>query len=147
MAAKRDEWAGDPISSDPGKGSFMERPDSPFLPRQVPIDGYRGNFFHFAGMSHSGSILALPSGIRPWAVTSMADVDEKALELVVSEAARFELLFIGTGAEPAHLSAPLKLILRNCGLRFEVMPTPAAAATYNVLLAEDRPVGAALIAL
>ncbi len=65
----------------------------------------------------------------------------------MSEAAQFELLFIGTGQEPMHLKEPLKQILRECGLRFEVMPTPAAAATYNVLLAEDRPVGAALIAI
>lgn len=125
----------------------MERPDNPFLPRKVPIDGYRSKFFHFAGMSHSGSILALPSGIRPWAVTSMADVDGKALEQIVSEATEFELLFIGTGQDPAHLKEPLRQILRDCGLRFELMPTHAAAATYNVLLAEDRPVGAALIAI
>ncbi|MGQ3671274.1 Mth938-like domain-containing protein [Xanthobacter sp. TB0136] len=125
----------------------MERPESPFLPRQVPIDGYGHNFFHFSGMSHSGSILALPSGVQPWPVTRMADITPSALELIVADAPRFELLFIGTGQEPAHLPEPLKQVLRDCGLRFELMPTHAAAATYNVLLAEDRPVGAALIAI
>lgn len=125
---------------------MAERPEGAFLPRQVPIDGYSANFFHFAGMSHSGSILALPSGIRPWAVTAMADLDAAALAPILAEAARFELLFIGTGHDPAHLKEALKQKLRGKGLRFELMPTPAAASTYNVLLAEGRPVAAALIA-
>lgn len=119
----------------------------PFLPRQVAIDGYGDTFFHFAGMSHSGSILVLPSGIRPWAPEKMADVDAAALAPILAEAAAFELLFIGTGRDPAHLKEPLKQRLREKGLRFELMPTPAAAATYNVLLAEGRRVGAALIVL
>lgn len=122
-------------------------PGEPFLPRQVAIDGYGDTFFHFAGMSHSGSILALPSGIRPWAPARMAEVDAGALAPILAEARAFELLFIGTGKDPAHLREPLKQLLRDAGLRFELMPTPTAAATYNVLLAEGRLVGAALIAV
>lgn len=125
---------------------MVTRPDEPFLPRQVPIDGYGEKFFHFAGMSHAGSILALPSGIRAWAVADMAAVDAAALAPILKEAPAFELLFIGTGHHPAHLAEPLKQLLRVAGLRFELMPTPQATATYNVLLAEGRPVGAALIA-
>lgn len=124
----------------------MERPPEPFLPRRVPIDGYSDNFFHFAGMSHNGSILALPSGIRPWNVVRFADVTTSALAPIIAEAKAFELLFIGTGREPAHLPELQKQALRASGLRFELMPTPAAAATYNVLLGEGRLVGAALIA-
>jgi uncharacterized protein len=123
-----------------------ERPDTPFLPRRVPIDGYSDNFFHFAGMSHSGSILALPSGIHPWAVARFSDVTTSALSQVIAEAGEFELLFIGTGRDPAHLPELQKQALRHAGLRFELMPTPAAAATYNVLLGEGRRVGAALVA-
>ncbi|MGE4371838.1 MAG: Mth938-like domain-containing protein [Xanthobacter sp.] len=126
---------------------MVKRPDSPFLPRQVAIDGYSVNFFHFAGMSHSGSILALPSGIRPWDVKSFSDLNAQALAPILNEAQAFELLFIGTGQEPAHLPEQLKQMLREGGLRFELMPTHAAAATYNVLLAENRLVAAALIAI
>ncbi|MFS8038054.1 Mth938-like domain-containing protein [Xanthobacter sp. AM11] len=121
-------------------------PSAPFLPRQVTIDGYGDSFFHFAGMSHAGSILALPSGIRPWPVARMAEVDRAALAPILAEADAFELLFIGTGRDPAHLKEPQKQLLRDKGLRFELMPTPSAAATYNVLLSEGRRVGAALIA-
>ncbi|WP_454917126.1 Mth938-like domain-containing protein [Xanthobacter sediminis] len=117
------------------------------MPRQVPIAGYGAKFFHFAGMSHAGSLLALPSGLRPWVPASWAEVDAAAFAPILAEAAAFELLFIGTGHDPAHLKEPLKQLLREAGLRFELMPTGAAASTYNILLEEGRPVGAALIAL
>ncbi len=120
---------------------------APFLPRQVPIDGYSARFFHFAGMSHSGSILALPSGIRPWDVASFAALDLEGLAPILAEAGRFELLFLGTGRDPGVLRPPLAQALRDAGLRFELMPTSAAASTYNVLLGEGRPVGAALISV
>ena len=126
----------------------MVDPDgSPFLPRQVPIDGYGPRFFHFHNMSHPGSILALPSGIRPWTVERFAEIDAAALAPILAEAERFELLFLGTGKDPAILKEPLKALLREAGLRFELMPTSAAAATYNVLLGEGRLVGAGLVAL
>ena len=56
-----------------------------------------------------------------------------------------EIVLLGTGAafvfpEPARL-APL----RNAGIGVEVMDTPAACRTYNILLAEGRNVVAALI--
>ena len=123
------------------------RPAVPFLPRRVPIDGYGEKFFHFSGMSHAGSVLALPSGIHAWDVSDMKGLDEAALAPILAEAGAFELLLLGTGRDPAHLKEPLKAALRAAGLRFELMPTASAASTYNVLLAEGRPVGAALIAI
>lgn len=126
---------------------MVERPVIPFLPRQVPVGGYRDRFFHFGGMSHAGSITALPSGVRPWRPESVEDLTAEDFSVIVADAPAFELLLIGTGRDPAPLRAPLKQILRECGLRFDVMSTPAAASTYNILLDEGRPVGAALIAV
>lgn len=126
---------------------MVERPATPFLPRQVTIDGYRDRFFHFGGMSHAGSITALPSGVRPWRPENFSDLRPEDFSVIVADASAFELLLIGTGRDPAHLREPLKQILRDCGLRFDVMSTPAAASTYNILLDEGRRVGAALIAV
>jgi len=125
---------------------MVERPDTPFLPRQVPVGGYSARFFHFAGMSHDGSILALPSGMRPWAVESFSALTTSDFAPVIAEARAFDLLILGTGRDPAHLPERMKVALRNAGIRFELMPTPAAASTYNILLGEGRPVAAALIA-
>ena len=37
------------------------------FPGRAPIDAYGNGGFRFAGMSHRGSILCLPSGIHGWA--------------------------------------------------------------------------------
>jgi uncharacterized protein len=41
--------------------------------------------------------------------------------------------------------APLRTALRTAGIALEAMDTGAACRTYNVLVAEDRRVAAALI--
>lgn len=51
------------------------------------------------------------------------------------------------GALPRPLPPAVADTLRGAGLRVEVMPTPAAARTYNVLVGEARRVAAALIAV
>ncbi|HSI40081.1 MAG TPA: Mth938-like domain-containing protein [Xanthobacteraceae bacterium] len=119
----------------------------PHLPRQVPIEGYGAGFFHFAGMASSGSVLALPSGIHAWAAATTGDIDADSLGLVFAEAGAIEYLIIGTGAEPWAMPESLRWRCRDVGLRVDAMPTRAAASTYNVLLAEGRPVAAALLAL
>lgn len=129
----------------------MAAPDDPtptaHLPQQVRIEGYGPGFFHFAGMASHGSILALPSGIYGWAPRVAAEIDAGALAAVFSEAKALELLLIGTGADPWHVPDALRWRLRDAGLSVDAMPTRAAAATYNVLLAEGRPIAAALLAL
>ena len=47
---------------------------SGFLPGQHTIEGYSAGGFHFAGMSHQGSVLALPSGIYGWPVANTDDL-------------------------------------------------------------------------
>ncbi|WP_428030344.1 Mth938-like domain-containing protein [Ancylobacter sp.] len=124
----------------------MATPDA-HLPYQVPIDGYARGAFHFAGMASAGSVLALPSGIHAWAPTTPAEIDSGALERVLAEAVRIELLLIGTGMDPWPLPDALRWRLRDAGISVDTLPTRAAASTYNVLLAEGRAVAAALLAL
>ncbi|MDR6953723.1 uncharacterized protein J2X65_003086 [Ancylobacter sp. 3268] len=124
----------------------MATPDA-HLPRQVPIDGYGAGFFHFAGMASDGSILALPSGIHAWRIATVGEIDVAALAPVLAENAAIDMLIIGTGAEPWAVPDALRWRLRDAGIGIDAMPTRAAASTYNVLLAEGRPVAAALLAL
>ncbi len=58
-----------------------------------------------------------------------------------------EHLLIGTGTDLVPLEKSLREKLRAAGIRAEPMATAAAARTYSVLLAEDRRVAAALIAV
>jgi uncharacterized protein len=119
-----------------------------FLPGKHAIEGYGAGGFRFAGMSHRGSILALPSGIRAWEAVAFEDITIASLAPVFAEArGEIEHLLIGTGSELRPIDRSLRDRLRAAGIRVEPMATAAAARTYSVLLAEDRRVAAALLAV
>jgi uncharacterized protein len=117
------------------------------FPGQAPIDSYGNGGFRFAEMSHRGSILALPSGIQAWSVTEAGRIGPEALAPVLAEAARIDVLLIGTGETFATITAEGRHALAEAGLTPELMSTGAAVRTYNVLVSEDRAVAAALIAV
>lgn len=117
------------------------------LPRQVPIEAYGRGGFRFGGMSHRGSILCLPSGVWDWPVSDMALLDAAALEAVLSLGGSLSLLILGTGPRIMRAPRDVAAAFVEAGIGLEVMDTGAAARTYNVLLAEDRPIAAALIAV
>ena len=119
----------------------------PHLPRPAPIDGYGKGGFRFAGMSHRGSLLCLPSGIYGWAATGASGLDEAALGRVFAEADAIDTLLIGTGRDLVSIVPGLRERLRQVKIVAEAMSTGAAVRTFNVLLAEDRAVAAALIAV
>jgi uncharacterized protein len=136
--------------SEPGNGGAAPRGivlKEAHYPGRAPVDAYGNGGFRFAEMSHRGSILCVPSGIYAWAPAAPPEIDAAALERVVAEAAGIELFLIGMGTLPLPLAGPLKDILRDAGIRFEVMATGPAVRTFNVLLGEARPVAAGLVAV
>ena len=118
-----------------------------FYPTQVGIDAYGNGGFRFADMSHRGDIMCLPSGIHGWQAPVPEALDETALAKVFTEAEAIEILIVGTGRNLVPLAAALRTRLRGVGIVAEPMATGAAVRTFNVLLAEDRAVAAALIAV
>jgi uncharacterized protein len=119
----------------------------PHYPGRAAIESYGAGGFRFAGISHRGSILALPSGIWAWPPRSPAEIDEASLARALEEKAAIDLLLIGTGRDPFALPESLGRRLREFSIRFDTLPTSAAASTYNVLLAEGRRVATGLIAV
>lgn len=122
-------------------------PDAPHLPRPAPIDGYGKGGFRFAGMSHRGSLLCLPSGIWAWSVTQASDIGEAALAPVFAEAEQIDLFLLGYGAGAWSLPEPLWRHFRQQGISIEVTRTGTAVSTYNILMGEGRRVAAGLIAV
>jgi uncharacterized protein len=122
-------------------------PETPHFPRPAPIDSYGKGGFRFAGMSHRGSLLCLPSGIWGWPVKDAADISETNLAQVFADAADMNLFLLGTGHEPAMIAPSLRQHFYELKLTLEIMRTAHAANTYNILLGEGRRVGAALIAV
>ena len=117
------------------------------FPGRAPLDAYGNGGFRFADMSHRGSILCLPSGIHGWEPEDPAKLRLEDFERVLQQADSIEILLVGTGKELKPLPPALRQAFREAGISADPMSTGAAVRTYNVLLAEDRAVAAALVAV
>jgi uncharacterized protein len=121
--------------------------DAPHLPRPAPIDAYGKGGFRFAGMSHRGSLLCFPDGIWAWPITDLTELNEAALRAAFERADGLDFFLIGAGRDPWALPEDLRQKFREVLLSVDAMATGAAVRTYNILLAENRRVGAGLIAV
>jgi len=103
-----------------------------------PVDGYGPGFFRIGGKVFKGPTGVFPSGVAMW-----GGYDDT--ESLIEKTEELDVLFVGTGAEIAHLPSPFRKALEDAGIGVEAMSSPAACRTYNVLLSEGRRVGLALI--
>ena len=104
----------------------------------TPIDGYGRGFYRIGGQVFDGAVLTRLAGTEPWGGYD----DEKTLLALAEE---IDVLLVGTGPEIAHIPAALRTRLEEAGIGVEIMNSPAACRTYNVLLSEGRRVAAALL--
>jgi len=117
------------------------------FPGRAPIDAYGNGGFRFADMSHRGSLLCLPSGIHGWQPRDPQALALEDFALVMAEAKGIEVLLVGTGTNLRRIPPDLQQAFRGARISADAMSTGAAVRTYNVLLAEERAVAAALIAV
>ena len=104
----------------------------------VPVEGYGPGFFRLGGMVYEGAISVLPTGIALW--DGYADAAR-----FVEAADALDVVFVGTGKEIAHIPVDFRTALEEAGIGVEIMASPAACRTYNVLLSEGRRVALALL--
>ena len=57
----------------------------------------------------------------------------------------YDVIFIGMGKEISPLPKVIINKLEEAGVPYELMNSPSACRTYNVLLSEDRRVGLAVL--
>ncbi|MEO0943639.1 MAG: Mth938-like domain-containing protein [Pseudomonadota bacterium] len=103
----------------------------------VPVDGYGPGFFRIGGKAHEAPLAVHAGGVTPWG--GLED-DETLLALQ-----GVDVLLVGMGPDIAHIPAPLRARLEEAGLGVEVMSSPQACRTYNVLLGEGRRVALAVL--
>jgi uncharacterized protein len=118
---------------------------TPIIPadRQV-IDSYGPRGFRVSGVAYEGAIIVFPNATEPWGVAGAADLTPASLQRVI-ERGGVEILLLGCGKRMALLPSAVRQALRAAGIVVDPMDTGAACRTYNVLLAEDRRVAAALL--
>ena len=111
--------------------------------RQI-IERYAASGFRVSGVIYHGPVLVFPDVTVAWEVASAPDVTWEALAPVI-EHGGVEILLLGLGRSTSAVPAHLRTALRAARIALEAMDTGAACRTYNVLMAEDRRVAAALI--
>lgn len=81
--------------------------------------------------------------LTDWNATDFASLTPAHFEYFL--ALKPEVILLGTGAKQQFAHPNLYLALINAGISIEFMDTPAACRTYNILVAEDRKVVAAVL--
>ena len=81
--------------------------------------------------------------ISDWGVADFAQLDRQAMEAVRALAP--ELIILGTGTRLRFPAAEITGPLQADGIGLEVMDTPAACRTFNLLASDGRHVAAAII--
>jgi uncharacterized protein len=119
---------------------------TPLIPgnRQL-IERYGDSGFRISGVAWTTSVLVRPTQTLAWDVTRLEDLTEESLAPLLD--GDVEVLLIGCGARLSMIPPKLRAAVRARGPVIDAMDTGAACRTYNVLLAEDRRVAAALISL
>ena len=97
------------------------------------ITGYGEGYVMVNGARRSSSVVVMPDRTEDWPVTRFADRDLQA-----------EIVLLGTGPRQRFPHPRLTAALANAGVGLEVMDVQAACRTYNILVAEERKVAAAL---
>lgn len=103
-----------------------------------PVDGYGPNFFRVAGEVFEGNLAILPNSCGPW-------VGFEDPSPFVDAAQDLDVVFVGTGAQIEHIPPDFRASLEGAGIGVEIMNSPTACRTYNILLSEGRRIGLALI--
>ncbi len=107
-------------------------------PDRKPIEGYGPGFFRIGGEVRRGALLVLPAGAAHW-----GGFEDSATLLAAT--GTIDVLIVGTGAEIAPIPPGFRTALEAAGVGVEIMASPTACRSFNVLLSEGRRVAAALI--
>ena len=105
---------------------------------QPPVDSYGPGFYRVMEQVIESHILLTSEGAVDW-----AGYDD--LAPLIAAKGLYDVIFIGTGAEIAPVPAAVRSRLEEAGVPFEVMGSPSACRTYNILLSESRRVALAAL--
>ena len=107
------------------------------------FSGYGEGFVTINGERHEGSLIVLPEKLLPWDVAGFDNLKEA--DFGVFLALDLEILLLGTGSKQRFPHPRLTRALADKRIGVESMDLQAACRTYNILMAEERRVAAALL--
>ncbi|ACT50121.1 Mth938-like domain-containing protein [Methylovorus glucosotrophus] len=108
------------------------------------ITGHAPEWVEVNAQRYHGSLLVLPNLlVTDWQVADFDALTVADFERIAELAP--EVVLLGTGDKHRFIHPRLTTSLTARGIPVECMTTAAACRTYNILMAEDRHVAAALL--
>lgn len=106
--------------------------------------GYGDDYVAINGKNHQGNLVLLPRRlIQDWTDATFDSLTQAEFDFLAE--LKMEIMILGTGAKQRFPHPQLLQGLMRAGVGLEVMNTQAACRTYNILVAEGRSVGCALL--
>jgi uncharacterized protein len=112
---------------------------------QLLFTGYGDDHVLINGHRHEASLLLTSLGVEvaPWAGLDFAALTAVHFEWIAHR--ELDILLLGTGARLRFPHPSLTRALVDARIGLEVMDIGALCRTYNILVAEGRSVGAAVL--
>jgi uncharacterized protein len=111
--------------------------------RYNTITGYGEDHVMVNSQRHESSVIVLPDRILPWDAKDFDSLSEDSFSALKDLKA--EIILLGTGPRQRFPHPRLTATLTGAGIGVEVMDLKAACRTFNILVAEERKVAAALL--
>ena len=92
---------------------------------------------------HEANLIVLPERLLPWNAVSFDALKEEDFQVFLE--LNLEILLLGTGPKQRFPHPRLTRMLAARRIGVEAMDLQAACRTYNILMAEERRVAAALL--
>ena len=107
------------------------------------VTAYGDDYVTVNGVRYEESIVVLPDRVQAWAARSFESLGEQHFTGLSEMGA--EIVIRGTGGRQRFPHPRLTAPLARARIGLEVMSLQAACRTYNILVAEERKVAAALL--
>ena len=112
----------------------------------LPANSFTGYGEHYVmvnGRRYESSLVVLPGQVLDWKVKSFDALTTQDFSIL--QGLGVEIVLLGTGARQRFPHPRLTASLGAARIGLEVMDVKAACRTYNILVAEERKVAAALL--
>jgi uncharacterized protein len=107
------------------------------------FSGYGEGYVLVNGQRHEGNLIVMPEQLLPWSAASFDALKEEDFQALL--ALGIDILLLGTGPKQRFPHPRLTRALAAKRIGVEAMDLQAACRTYNILMAEERRVAAALL--
>ncbi len=107
------------------------------------ITGYGEGYVMVNGERRSSSVVVMPDRLEDWSAKAFDRLS--AEDFTFLKDLKAEIVLLGTGQKQRFPHPRLTAELAKAGIGLEVMDLQAACRTYNILVAEERKVAAALL--